>query len=135
LFVKPTSVSFLLYPQSAIVQQSNGHGGGGCAVFDAQLFEYLFEMFVDGTWADRENQADFAVGLALAEPHQNFRFLLATWGLSLQQLYRSVFGAREVRVTIPEWMMGFYAISDTIEVPINGIFVMVLTVFIASAVC
>lgn len=62
--------------------------------------------------------------------------LLATWGLSLilQQMYRTVFGAREVGVTIPEWMMGYYALTDSIEVPINGIFVMVLTFFIALAV-
>lgn len=62
--------------------------------------------------------------------------LLATWGLSLilQQIYRTVFGAREVGVSIPDWMMGSYQITDTIEVPINGIFVMVLTVVISLAV-
>jgi urea transport system permease protein len=34
--------------------------------------------------------------------------LLAIWGLSLvlQQVYRSVFGAREVGVELPGWMMG-----------------------------
>ena len=62
--------------------------------------------------------------------------LLATWGLSLilQQLYRSVFGAREVGVTIPEWMMGSMPLTEMIEVPINGIFVMVLAVSISLAV-
>ncbi len=37
--------------------------------------------------------------------------LLATWGLSLilQQAYRSVFGAREVGVELPDWMMGSLA--------------------------
>lgn len=62
--------------------------------------------------------------------------LLATWGLSLilQQLYRSVFGAREVGVTIPNWMMGSLPITDLVEVPINGIFVMVLAVGISGAV-
>ncbi|AOG09780.1 urea ABC transporter permease subunit UrtB [Agrobacterium sp. RAC06] len=62
--------------------------------------------------------------------------LLATWGLSLvlQQLYRSVFGAREVGVTLPDWMMGSVAVSDTIEVPLNGLFVMALTLIIAGAV-
>ena len=54
--------------------------------------------------------------------------LLATWGLSLilQQTYRSVFGAREVGVELPQWMLGSLQITDTIEVPINGIFVMCL---------
>uniref|UniRef100_Q07HR3 Inner-membrane translocator n=1 Tax=Rhodopseudomonas palustris (strain BisA53) TaxID=316055 RepID=Q07HR3_RHOP5 len=62
--------------------------------------------------------------------------LLATWGLSLilQQTYRSVFGAREVGVDLPQWMLGSKQITDTIEVPINGIFVMCLTVLITAAV-
>ena len=62
--------------------------------------------------------------------------LLATWGLSLilQQAYRSVFGAREVGVELPQWMLGSKQITDTIEVPINGIFVMCLTVLITCAV-
>ena len=62
--------------------------------------------------------------------------LLATWGLSLilQQIYRSVFGAREVGVTIPDWMIGSLPVTDMIEVPINGIFVMVLAVSISLAV-
>lgn len=62
--------------------------------------------------------------------------LLATWGLSLilQQIYRSVFGAREVGVTIPDWMMGSLPLTDMIEVPINGIFVMVLAMSISAAV-
>ncbi|QIE43355.1 urea ABC transporter permease subunit UrtB [Meridianimarinicoccus aquatilis] len=62
--------------------------------------------------------------------------LLATWGLSLilQQVYRSVFGAREVGVSIPDWMMGSLPMTDMIEVPINGIFVMVLATGISLAV-
>src|SRR6201999_4234983 len=62
--------------------------------------------------------------------------LLATWGLSLilQQAYRSVFGAREVGVELPQWMLGSLQVSDSIEVPINGIFVMCLTVLITIAV-
>jgi urea transport system permease protein len=62
--------------------------------------------------------------------------LLATWGLSLilQQAYRSIFGAREVGVELPQWMLGSLQVSDSIEVPINGIFVMCLTVLITIAV-
>ncbi|WP_420863502.1 urea ABC transporter permease subunit UrtB [Algirhabdus cladophorae] len=62
--------------------------------------------------------------------------LLATWGLSLilQQFYRTAFGAREVGVTIPNWMMGSMPVTDLIEVPINGIFVMTLAVGISLAV-
>lgn len=62
--------------------------------------------------------------------------LLATWGLSLilQQVYRSVFGAREVGVTLPDWMMGSIALTDMIEIPINGLFVMALTLMVSFAV-
>ena len=62
--------------------------------------------------------------------------LLATWGLSLilQQLYRSVFGAREVGVTLPDWLMGSYPVTDLVEVPVNGLFVMALTIVITVGV-
>jgi urea transport system permease protein len=62
--------------------------------------------------------------------------LLATWGLSLilQQVYRSTFGAREVGVELPGWMLGSLALTDTIEIPINGLFVMGLTTIIAGVV-
>ena len=62
--------------------------------------------------------------------------LLATWGLSLimQQAFRSIFGAREVGVELPEWMMGSLQVTDTIEVQINGLFVMGLTLIITGIV-
>lgn len=62
--------------------------------------------------------------------------LLATWGLSLalQQTYRSIFGARELGVELPGWMMGSLQVTDTIEVQINGLFVMALTVIITCVV-
>jgi urea transport system permease protein len=62
--------------------------------------------------------------------------LLATWGLSLilQQAYRSTFGAREVGVELPDWMMGSTHLTETIEIPINGLFVMGLTTLITLAV-
>ena len=62
--------------------------------------------------------------------------LLATWGLSLilQQTYRSVFGAREVGVELPDWMMGSKQITDSIEIQINGMFVMALTTLITVVV-
>lgn len=63
--------------------------------------------------------------------HRPLDTLLATWGLSLilQQSYRSIFGAREVGVVIPDWLRGSYRVTDMIEVPINGLFVMGLAVF------
>jgi urea transport system permease protein len=62
--------------------------------------------------------------------------LLATWGLSLfmQQAFRSIFGAREVTPTLPEWLMGSVSPTDTIDIPINGLFVMGLTLFITGGV-
>src|SRR5215472_9694884 len=62
--------------------------------------------------------------------------LLATWGLSLimQQAFRSGFGAREVGVELPPWMMGSLHVTGTIEVQINGLFVMGLTLLITAVV-
>src|ERR1700710_3192244 len=58
--------------------------------------------------------------------------LLATWGLSLilQQAYRSIFGAREVGAELPSWMMGSQRVTESIEVPINGVFVLGLAGFV-----
>lgn len=68
--------------------------------------------------------------------HRPLDTLLATWGLSLvlQQAYRSVFGAREVGVDLPSWMMGALPVTDTIDVQINGLFVMGLTLVITAVV-
>ena len=68
--------------------------------------------------------------------HRPLDTLLATWGLSLilQQLYRTVFGAREVGVTLPDWLMGSYPVTDMVEVPVNGLFVMGLTIVITAGV-
>ncbi len=62
--------------------------------------------------------------------------LLATWGLSLfmQQSFRSIFGAREVTPTLPEWLMGSFKPTDTIDIPINGVFVMVLALLVSLGV-
>src|ERR1700744_1956382 len=62
--------------------------------------------------------------------------LLATWGLSLmlQQAYRSIFGAREVGVELPQWMLGSLQVTDSIQIPINGVFVMTLTLLITIVI-
>ena len=62
--------------------------------------------------------------------------LLATWGLSLimQQLFRSMFGAKEVSVTLPEWLMGSFKPTPDIDIPINGVFVMGLALLVTIGV-
>jgi urea transport system permease protein len=62
--------------------------------------------------------------------------LLATWGLSLamQQTFRSVFGAREVSPTLPEWLLGSWAPAEGLDIPINGLFVMVVTLLVTGLV-
>lgn len=62
--------------------------------------------------------------------------LLATWGLSLimQQAFRSIFGAREVTPTLPEWLMGSFKPTPSIDIPINGVFVMGLTLLLTFGV-
>ncbi len=62
--------------------------------------------------------------------------LLATWGLSLgmQQIFRSTFGAKEVSPTLPNWLMGSVTPAAGLDIPINGLFVMALTLFITGLV-
>ncbi len=62
--------------------------------------------------------------------------LLATWGLSLimQQAYRSLFGAREVSPSLPEWLLGSYQPTEMIDIPLNGMFVLALTILVTLAV-
>jgi urea transport system permease protein len=62
--------------------------------------------------------------------------LLATWGLSLimQQSFRSIFGAREVSPSLPDWIMGSYQPTETIDIPINGMFVLGLTAVVTVVV-
>jgi urea transport system permease protein len=61
--------------------------------------------------------------------------LLATWGLSLimQQVFRSVFGAREVSAVLPEWLMGSVQPIEGVDIPINGLLVMGLTLALTTA--
>ena len=62
--------------------------------------------------------------------------LLATWGLSLimQQSFRTLFGAREVSPALPDWLLGSYQPTDTIDIPINGMFVLALTAVVTFGV-
>lgn len=62
--------------------------------------------------------------------------LLATWGLSLvmQQIFRSVFGAQEVGVPMPDWLLGSWKMTETIDIPLNGLFVMGLSLTATLAV-
>jgi urea transport system permease protein len=57
--------------------------------------------------------------------------LLATWGVSLimQQLFRMVFGANNVQVNSPSWLLGHFSIHD-VEFGYNRVFVIVFAVLI-----
>jgi urea transport system permease protein len=58
--------------------------------------------------------------------------LLATFGLSLglQQVFRTAIGPKEVSPSLPDWLMGSWAPVDGLDIPINGIFVMGLTLLV-----
>jgi len=62
--------------------------------------------------------------------------LLATWGISLamQQGFRSIFGAKEVSATLPDWLMGSWSPTAGLDIPINGMFVMALAAFVTGMV-
>jgi len=62
--------------------------------------------------------------------------LLATWGLSmiLQQSFRLIFGGREDSATMPDWLMGSWMVTDTIDIPINGMFLLGLSIAMTALI-
>jgi urea transport system permease protein len=62
--------------------------------------------------------------------------LLATWGLSLilQQGYRTVFGAQEVSVPLTAWLSGAWEPTESIQLPLNRIFIVALTILVTLGV-
>jgi urea transport system permease protein len=62
--------------------------------------------------------------------------LLATWGLSLilQQTYRTVFGPQEVTIPLASWLDGAIEPFAGVQLPLNRIFIIVLTLLVAAAV-
>ena len=60
--------------------------------------------------------------------------LLATWGLSLvmQQCFRMVFGANNVQVNSPSWLLGHFTIHD-VSFGYNRVFVILFAVLIVTA--
>jgi urea transport system permease protein len=62
--------------------------------------------------------------------------LLATWGISLamQQCFRTFIGPKEVSPTLPNWLLGSWAPSPGLDIPINGMFVLGLTTVVTLGV-
>ena len=62
--------------------------------------------------------------------------LLATWGVSLavQQMFRTFVGPKEVSPTLPDWLLGSWAPSEGLDIPINGMFVLGLTTIVTCGV-
>lgn len=86
--------------------------------------------------------ATFAAGYALERGFIRWFYnrpldtLLATWGLSLilQQSYRSIFGAQEVSVPLASWLAGAWEPTAGIQLPLNRIFIIGLTVLVGIGV-
>jgi urea transport system permease protein len=84
----------------------------------------------------------FAFGYALERGFIRFFYnrpldtLLATWGLSLilQQTYRSIFGAQEVSVPLTPWLTGAWEPTPGIQLPLNRLFILGLTLAVAFGV-
>lgn len=52
----------------------------------------------------------------------------------MQQIFRTVFGAREVSATLPDWLMGAWKPTPDIDIPLNGLFVMGISIVVTAAV-
>ena len=68
--------------------------------------------------------------------HRPLDTLLATWGLSmiLQETFRQIFGARETSATMPEWLMGSWQPKEGLDIPINGMFLLAVTIVMTAVV-
>lgn len=102
------------------------------AMFDAYFFVAIVLAFL----AAAALGALVEWGMIRRLYHRPLDTLLATWGLSLlmQQSYRSIFGAREVGVRIPDWMAGSFPVTDIVELPVNGLIVMFIAIGVTFAV-
>jgi urea transport system permease protein len=84
----------------------------------------------------------FAFGWVLERSFIRFLYnrpldtLLATWGLSLvlQQAYRSLFGPQEVTVTLTSWLTGAWEPVAGIQLPLNRLFIIGLTILVSLGV-
>ena len=52
----------------------NRHRSGGGAGFYAEFYVHVLQVFVHRAWAEAEDVADVAVGLAAGHPLQHFHF-------------------------------------------------------------
>jgi urea transport system permease protein len=83
-----------------------------------------------------------AAGLALERGMVRFLYarpldtLLATWGLSLvlQQFFRQAFGPIDVSVPTVVWLQGAWTPTSGIVIPLNRLFILLLTFAVALAV-
>ncbi len=62
--------------------------------------------------------------------------LLATWGISLgmQQMFRTFIGPREVSPDLPDWLIGSWTPKEGVDIPINGMMVLGLTILVTGCV-
>lgn len=52
----------------------------------------------------------------------------------MQQAFRSTFGAKEVSPTLPDWLLGSWSPKEGLDISINGMFVMGLTLLVTAGV-
>jgi urea transport system permease protein len=84
----------------------------------------------------------FAFGYALERGLIRFLYkrpldtMLATWGLGLilQQLFRTIFGPREVGVPTAKWLQGAWKVTDGISLPLGRLFIIGLTIVVSATV-
>ena len=138
----------IIFGQMGVINMAHGEFmavGAYTTYFMATLTETYFPAFMPYYFVFAIVVAFFVSGLLgyLAEfaliRHLYKRpldTLLATWGLSLimQQSFRSLFGAREVSPTLPEWLLGSYQPTEMIDIPLNGMFVLGLTTVVTLGV-
>ena len=54
--------------------------------------------------------------------------------LAMQQAFRTIIGPKEVSPTLPDWLMGSWSPAEGLDIPINGMFVLGLTIVVTGGV-
>jgi urea transport system permease protein len=101
------------------------------------LFAFYFPVAMAMAFA-----AAFAVGFLVEVSVIRFLYkrpldtLLATWGLSMimQETFRQVAGARETSATMPDWLMGSWQPFEGVDIPINGLFLLGVSVILTTVI-